>query len=84
MVGSRGAPLDETAIVPSWAEFQRQFWAGDVKLENGETQTLYGRVHLKQLLQNVQQERFAEALRIVSQRDTSKQGSPIAISAERG
>jgi hypothetical protein len=68
-LGSSGKPLDRSAERLGFADFNRQFWAGEFDLEESERKTLYGRVHLERLLHDVQQPRFNEALRIVSARN---------------
>jgi hypothetical protein len=66
--GSPGNAIDWGEAVPEFSVFQRRFWAGEIKLEDNQTKTLYSRVHLEQLLRNVQLPRFKEALRIVEDR----------------
>ena len=65
-LGSSGRPLDRSAETPEFADFNRQFWAGEFDLEQSGRKTLYGRVHLERLFHDAQQPRFSEALRIVS------------------
>ena len=67
-LGASGKPVDWTETVPGFGEFQQRFWAGEIKLTDNRTKILYGRVHLEQLLRNVGQARYTEALRIVSDR----------------
>ena len=45
-----------------------RIWAGEVNLADNHTKTVYGRGHWEQLLQNMQQARFIEAIRIASDR----------------
>jgi thiamine kinase-like enzyme len=66
--GSSGKPPDESVNRREFRNFNRQFWAGEVTLEDNQMKTAYGRIHLERLLQNVRQARFTEALRIVSDR----------------
>ncbi|MBV8808606.1 MAG: phosphotransferase [Acidobacteriaceae bacterium] len=68
LLGSSGKPVNEGRSAPEFREFHRRIWAGEVNLRDNDTKTIYGRVHLEQLLQNVRQARFDEALRIVSDR----------------
>jgi aminoglycoside phosphotransferase (APT) family kinase protein len=68
LLGSSDKRLYESVNVPEFRDFHRRFWAGEFKLEDNQTKTLYGKVHLEQLLQNTQQARFKEALKIVSNR----------------
>ncbi len=62
----QGVPLDLAEPGPGYGEFQRQFWAGEVKLEDKQTKMVYGRVHLERLLQNARCARFRESLRVVA------------------
>lgn len=66
--GSSGEPLDPSVKAPEPSDFHRRFWAGEFTLEEKPMKTLYGRVHLEQLLQQTQQAEFDEALRIVADR----------------
>ena len=68
LLGSSGEPIDWNEPVPGFRDFHRRFWAGEIDLADKQTKIVYGRVHLEQLLRNVQQTRFNEALRIVSDR----------------
>jgi aminoglycoside phosphotransferase (APT) family kinase protein len=52
--------------VPAYGDFQRRFWTREVTLADNQAKTVYGRVHWEQVSQNMQQARFDEALRIVS------------------
>jgi hypothetical protein len=68
-LGSLGGAVNQNENALEWGEFHRRFWAGEVKLEDAHSKTVYGRVHLQQLMRNVRQARFDEAVRIVSHRD---------------
>jgi hypothetical protein len=68
LVDSSGKPVDRTENAPEFGDFGRRIWAGEVKLRDNDVKIVYGRVHLEQLLHNVRQARFDEALRIVSDR----------------
>jgi aminoglycoside phosphotransferase (APT) family kinase protein len=59
------APIDGSEPVPAYSDFQRRFWACEVTLADNQAKTIYGRVHWKQVSQNMRQARFDEALRIV-------------------
>ena len=67
-LGSSGKPIDWNEKVPDFKDLQRRIWTGEINLKDNHTKTLYGRVHWEQLLRNVQQPRFSEAVRIVSDR----------------
>lgn len=59
-------PLDASQSVPSYAEFQRRFWAREVGLPDSPARTLYGMVHWNQLSQNIREPRFAQSLKTLS------------------
>ncbi len=65
-LGSLGGAVSRNEAAPGWDDFQRRFWAGEIKLEDAPAKTLYGAVHLERLLQNVRTPRFSKAIRIVS------------------
>lgn len=68
LLGPSGQPINLSDNAPDFRDFQRRIWAGEVNLAHNPMKILYGRVHLEQLLKNVRQARFSEALRIVSDR----------------
>jgi hypothetical protein len=47
--GAAGKPVDWNEPIPSYPDFQRCFWAGEVKLTDSHSKTVYGRVHWDQL-----------------------------------
>jgi len=65
-LGSSGKPADMSDQVPEFQDFHRRIWAGEVNLADKDTKIVYGRVHWERLKQNTRQERFGEALKIVS------------------
>ena len=68
LLGSKGKPINWSETVPEFRDFHRRIWAGEVNLADNQAKIVYGRVHWGQLLQNVRQARFNEALRIVADR----------------
>jgi hypothetical protein len=68
LLGSSGKPIDWSETVPEFRDFQRRIWAGDINLAHNQMKTVYGRVHWEQLLRNVRQARYDEALRLISDR----------------
>lgn len=66
MLGSAGKPIDQSGELPSFIDFHRRIWAGEVNLADNDLKIVYGRVHWEQLLQKMRQAQFEEALRIVS------------------
>jgi thiamine kinase-like enzyme len=69
--GSAGKPIDWSETVPEFRDFHRRIWAGEVNLAEKQMKIAYGRVHWEQLLRNVRQARFSEALKTVSDRHAS-------------
>jgi hypothetical protein len=68
LLGSAGKPADQIETPPSFRDFHRRIWAGEVDLADDHLKIVYGRVHWQQLLENIRGARFDEALRIVSDR----------------
>jgi Phosphotransferase enzyme family len=68
LLGSSGKPIDWSETVPEFRDFHRRIWTGEVNLADKQMKIVYGRVHWEQLLRNVRQARFNEAVRIVSDR----------------
>lgn len=69
MLGSGGKPIGEVANLPSFEDFHGSVWEGDVNFADKEQQIFSGLVHWKRFLHNMSQPRFAESLRIVSERN---------------
>jgi aminoglycoside phosphotransferase (APT) family kinase protein len=65
-IGSAGKPVDPDVPVPDFREFHDRIWAGGVALETADRKVQFARVHLQQLLENAQTERFREAIRIAA------------------
>ena len=74
LLGSPGRPIDLSEKLPSFRDFHRQIWAGEVNMADNGLKVVYGMVHWKQLLHNMRQTRFEEALRIVSDRHACPEG----------
>jgi aminoglycoside phosphotransferase (APT) family kinase protein len=74
LLGSSGKPVDQSEKTPEFRYFHQRIWAGEVNLADNDMKTVYGRVHWKQLLQNVRRAQFDKALRIVSDRHTCGEG----------
>lgn len=77
LLGSAGRPVERNGNRPSFRDFHERVWAG-VDLRDNDVKVVYGKVHWEQLLENVRQPRFDEALRIVSERDA---GAPLLLPA---
>jgi hypothetical protein len=65
-LGSAGKPTDPNAKAPAFRDFHDRMWAREVSLVTEEAKLQYGRVHMNQILQNMSEVRFQDALRIVS------------------
>jgi aminoglycoside phosphotransferase (APT) family kinase protein len=65
-LGSSGQPIDWSGRVPEFRDYQRRIWAGEVDLAEKDVKIVYGRVHWEQLMQNVRQPRYIEALKDIA------------------
>jgi hypothetical protein len=68
LIGSAGEPVNLSESTPGFRDFHRRFWTGEVNLTDKQMKIVCGRVHWERFVDNVQQPRFNEALRIVSDR----------------
>lgn len=73
LLGSAGKPISQNENLPSFREFHRRIWAGEVDLADNDLKIVYGMIHWKQLLENMRRSRFEEALGIVSERNKSQE-----------
>jgi hypothetical protein len=82
LLGSAGKPIDLSDKRPSFRDFQLRIWTGEVNLADNGPKIAYGMAHWGELLQNVRQTRFEEAVRIVSDRhpcpETMRRLLPLA------
>jgi thiamine kinase-like enzyme len=74
LLGSSNKPINQGVKLPSFRDFHQRIWVGEVNVADNEMKTIYGRIHWEQLLQNMRQTRFHEALRIVSDRHACPEG----------
>lgn len=74
LLGSAGGPINLSEKFPSFGDFHRRIWAGEVNLSDNDLKITYGMVHWNQFLQNMRQSRFEEALRVVSDRHACLEG----------
>lgn len=68
ILGSAGSPIERVDELPSFEEFYRSVWHGDVNFADKGQQIVCGLLHWNRLLNNLRQPRFGEALRVVSLR----------------
>ena len=64
--GSAGKPIDIDMISPGFNEFHERLWNCEISLEGNDAILRYALVHLKELRNNIQINRFDESLRIVA------------------
>ncbi|HEX4165816.1 MAG TPA: hypothetical protein VHZ55_10115, partial [Bryobacteraceae bacterium] len=80
LLGSAGKPIRQNETPPSFRDFHERIWAGEIDLAaDNDLKVVYGMVHWEELLQNVRQPRLDEALRIVSERNTSQEGVRLLL-----
>ena len=74
LLGSAGKPINLSQRLPSFRDFHRRIWDGEVNLADNDMKIVYGMVHWEQLVQNMRQTRYEEALKIISDRHTCQEG----------
>jgi aminoglycoside phosphotransferase (APT) family kinase protein len=79
LLGSAGKPISRAENLPSFGDFHRRIWAGEVSLADNDLKILYGMVHWEQLVQNMRRTRFDEALGTVSERNASQDGVRLLL-----
>jgi aminoglycoside phosphotransferase (APT) family kinase protein len=79
LLGSAGKPISQSEKLPSFGDFHRRIWADEIDLADNDLKIVYGMVHWEQLLQNMRRTRFDEALGIVSERNTSREGVRLLL-----
>jgi aminoglycoside phosphotransferase (APT) family kinase protein len=79
LLGSAGKPISQSVNLPSFRDFHRRIWAGEINLADNDLKIVYGMVHWEQLLQNMRRSRFDEALGIVSERNTRQEGMRLLL-----
>ena len=79
LLGSAGKPINQRAGLPSFTDFHCRIRNGEVNLADSELKVVYGMVHWERLLQNVRQQRFDEALKIVSERNKNREGVDLLL-----
>lgn len=72
LLGSTGKAIRQNGNPPSFRDFHERVWAGGIDLADNDLKVVYGTVHWNQLLANLGQPRFDEALEIVSARNTTQ------------
>ena len=77
--GSGGKPISQSDNLPSFREFHRRIWAGEVDLADNDLKIVYGMVHWNQLVENMRGSRFEEALGIVSERNKSQEAVRLLL-----
>ena len=62
----QGAPIDWSRPAPEFADFQRAFWSGAIKLDTPQTKAMYGRLHWARLRESLRHPRWQESLRLMN------------------
>jgi aminoglycoside phosphotransferase (APT) family kinase protein len=79
LLGSAGKPVSERDHLPSFGDFHRRIWAGEVDLADNGPKVVYGMVHWEHVLRNMRRPRFNEALRSVSKRTAEEEGVRLLL-----
>lgn len=74
LLDSAGKPINLSEKFPSFGDFHRRMWAGEIDLADNDLKITYGILHWNQLLENVRHPRFEEALRVVSDQNACLEG----------
>jgi hypothetical protein len=82
ILGSAGQPVNPDDGPPSFVEFHRRLWAGEVTLADNKLKIAYGLTHWQRLLQNARQARWDVALGIVAERNKGKGEVPRLLPTE--
>jgi aminoglycoside phosphotransferase (APT) family kinase protein len=75
LLGSSGNAVNHSENGPGFKEVNERVWKGEFNLADNDMKIVYGRAHWDRLLQNTQQARFKDALRIVSDRHPCPEGT---------
>lgn len=76
LLSSAGRPVNQSEALPPFDDFHRRLWANEVDLADNAQKILYARLHWQQLLKNMRDARFADSLRIVSDRHANQNSVP--------
>ena len=79
LLGSAGGPIRRDENPPPFRDFHERIRAGEIDLANNDRKVDYGLVHWKQLVSDMRQPRFDEALRIVAGRNTGPGGVSLLL-----
>jgi len=79
LLGAAGKPIEQSGDLPSFRDFHRRIWAGEVDLADNDLKIVYGMVHWKRLLENVRRTRFDEALGIVREQNGRQLGTSLLL-----
>lgn len=79
LLGAAGNPIRQDKDPPSFDHFHKSIWAGEIDLADNTLKVVYGRVHWEQLLRNLRQPDFEQALRIVKDRNVRSGVTPLLL-----
>lgn len=79
LLASAVKPIRQSERPPSFRDFHQRIWAGEIDLADNDLKIVYGMVHWEQLLHNVRQPCFDEALRIVSERNAIQESARLLL-----
>ena len=79
LLGAAGNPTLHEEGPPSFDDFHKRIWAGEIDLKDNRMKVVYGRVHWEQLLRNLRRADFEQALRIVKDRNGRSGVTPLLL-----
>ncbi len=78
LCSNKNIPIDVNMAKPDFRDFHNHVWKAEIYLLDPMAQQQYAWVHFEQVVQNMQQKRFEEALRIVSDAHAGKSEPSIS------
>lgn len=79
LLGAGGKPISRSEELPSFRDFHRRIWAGEIDLADNGLKVVYGMVHWEELSRNVRQARFEEAIGVVRERHEGQVGVGLLL-----
>ncbi len=79
ILGAAGKPIPQCATRPSFRDFHVRLWRREIDQSDNARKLDAGMVHWTQLLENTRHPRFADSLRIVSERNPPAEAAQLLL-----
>jgi aminoglycoside phosphotransferase (APT) family kinase protein len=73
LIGAAGKPVSRIEDLPSFEDFHRRIWEGEISMAGNDMKIVYGLLHWERLVRNMRTPQFDEALRIVADRNPTQE-----------